>query len=178
MVSCFNLPFSGNISPYLFTICAAASVKCLFIIGGDFSIGLSVFAYWISGTPYKSQNWILCSSVLLISLWLAFMILYSSLFWWTEVLILMQIDPSFLPWLACFPSFMLLGLWATSLGQETHRGQNLLWVLVHLSGFPFSHLVIPYECVSMLVSSRWLFLIHLFFSCPSVRVGLNYTEGY
>ena len=60
----------------------------VFIIGGDISIGLSVFAYWISGTPDISWNWILCSLfVLLISLWLAFIILYSFFFfWWTEVL--------------------------------------------------------------------------------------------
>ena len=61
----------------------------VFIIGGDFSIGLPVFAYWISGTPDISWNWILCSLfVLLISLWLAFIIFYSFFFFfgWTEVL--------------------------------------------------------------------------------------------
>ena len=104
----------------------------VFIIGGDFSIGLPVFAYWISGTPDISWNWILCSLfVLVISLWLAFIIFYSFFFFLDEqkFSILTWTGPSFLSRLALFPLFMLFGLTATYLGQETHRGQNLLWVL-------------------------------------------------
>lgn len=49
IISCFVLTFSGDILPYLFTICAtAASVKCAFITGEEFSAGLFVFSlnFW------------------------------------------------------------------------------------------------------------------------------------
>lgn len=43
-ISCFGFTFSGDILPYLCTVCAAAaSVKCVFIPGEEFSVGLSVF---------------------------------------------------------------------------------------------------------------------------------------
>lgn len=82
----------------------------VFITGGNFSIGLSVFAYWISGTPDISWNWILCSLfVLLISLWLAFIILYSFFFLDEQKFsILMPTGPSFLSWLASFPCLCCL----------------------------------------------------------------------
>lgn len=150
----------------------------VFITGGNFSIGLSVFAYWISGTPDISWNWILCSLfVLLISLWLAFIILYSFFFFgWTEVLNFNADWPIFSFLTGTLPLFMLFGLPATYLGQETHRDKTCSGFWVHLSGFPLSHLAVPYESISTLVTSRRLFLIRLLFSCLRVRQGLSYRR--
>lgn len=180
MVSCFNLPFSGSIWPYLFTICAVASVKCLFIIGGDFPIGLFAFAYWISGVPYISWIWILCSLFeLLISLWLAFL-LYSFLFFSEQKFsILMQIYPSFFFFVAStfFPCLCCSDFQPPFLGRKLTQDKTCSGFWVYLSSFPSSCLVIP-----MSLLACWWFpgdcVFFIFFSCLSMKVGLSYIDGH
>lgn len=97
-------------------------------------------------------------------------------FGWTEVLNFNADWPIFSFLTGTLPLFMLFGLPATYLGQETHRDKTCSGFWVHLSGFPLSHLAVPYESISTLVTSRRLFLIHLLFSCLRVRQGLSYRR--
>lgn len=132
MVSCFNLPVSGNSLPYLFTICAVASVKCLYNWGRYFHwiVCLCLLNFWNPWYILKLNSLlIICVANIFVTCLYYTLLFFFFLMNRSSQFQCRLTDPSFHSQLALFPLFMLFSLSATYLGQETHRVQNLLWVL-------------------------------------------------